>query len=119
MSNSRVPKRKLDTEKDYQEDYKHTEEGARPLRRGYVVLVFPSFSPSNRKYGLSVKETTSCVVYYESIKRELKTEPIYECRYDERLKSRYMSVGVMKDYKIKLRNLRASHTLGWSWNWNT
>ena len=28
------------------------------------------------------------VVYYESIKREIKTEPIYECRCDERLKSR-------------------------------
>ena len=26
------------------------------------------------------------VVYYESIKRELKTRPIYECRCDERLK---------------------------------
>ncbi len=25
----------------------------------------------------------------------------------------YMSVGVMKDYKLKLRKLRASHTLGW------
>jgi hypothetical protein len=24
-----------------------------------------------------------------------------------------MSVGVMKDYKLKLRDLRASHTLGW------
>jgi hypothetical protein len=30
-----------------------------------------------------------------------------------------MSVGVMKDYKLKLRDLRSSHTLGWSWNWNT
>ena len=38
----------------------------------------------------------SLVVYYESIKRELKI---------------FMSVGVMKDYKLKLRNLRASHTL--------
>ena len=28
------------------------------------------------------------VVYYESIKRELKTKPIYECRWDERLKTR-------------------------------
>jgi hypothetical protein len=28
-----------------------------------------------------------------------------------------MNVGVMKDYK--LRNLCTSHTLGWSWNWNT
>ncbi len=25
----------------------------------------------------------------------------------------------MKDYKLKPRNLHASHTLGWSWNWNT
>jgi hypothetical protein len=30
-----------------------------------------------------------------------------------------MSVGVMKDWKLKLRNLLASYTLGWSWNWNT
>ena len=28
------------------------------------------------------------VVYYESIKRELETKPIYECRCDERLKTR-------------------------------
>jgi len=28
-----------------------------------------------------------------------------------------MSVGVMEDYK--LRDLRVSHTLGWSWNWKT
>ena len=26
--------------------------------------------------------------YYESIKRELKTRPIYECQYDERLKTK-------------------------------
>jgi hypothetical protein len=25
----------------------------------------------------------------------------------------------MKDYKLKQRNLRDSHTLGWSSNWNT
>ena len=30
----------------------------------------------------------SIVVYYESIKRELKTKPIYECRCDERLKAK-------------------------------
>ena len=46
------------------------------------------------------------VVYYESRKRELKTRPIYECRYDERLKS-------------KTENLHVSHTLGCSGNWNT
>ena len=28
------------------------------------------------------------VVYYESIKRELKTRPIYECQCDERLKTK-------------------------------
>jgi len=28
-----------------------------------------------------------------------------------------VGVGVMKDYKLK--DLRVSHTLGWSWNWNT
>jgi hypothetical protein len=27
-------------------------------------------------------------VYYESIKRGLKMRPIYECRYDERLKTK-------------------------------
>ena len=34
-------------------------------------------TPSNRS-----------VVFYESIKRELKTRPIYECRCDERLKTK-------------------------------
>ncbi len=29
--------------------------------------------------------TGLCVVYYESIKRDLNTKPIYECRCDERL----------------------------------
>jgi hypothetical protein len=28
------------------------------------------------------------VYYYESMNRELKTRPIYECRYDERLKTK-------------------------------
>jgi len=26
-------------------------------------------------------------IYYEAIKKELKKRPIYECRYDERLKT--------------------------------
>ena len=30
----------------------------------------------------------SIVVYYESIKGDLKTKPIYECRCDERLKAK-------------------------------
>ena len=31
---------------------------------------------------------SSLVVYYESLKREIKTKPINECRCDERLKTR-------------------------------
>jgi hypothetical protein len=38
------------------------------------------------------------VVYYESIKRELKIKPIYECRCDE-------------NYILKLNDLHVSHTL--------
>ena len=34
------------------------------------------------------KENIYKVVYYESIKREVKTRPIYECRCDERLKTK-------------------------------
>ena len=33
-------------------------------------------------------EATKTVVYYESIKRELKIKPIYECRCDERLQTK-------------------------------
>jgi hypothetical protein len=33
-----------------------------------------------------MSEEEGGVVYYESIKRELKTRPIFECRCDERLK---------------------------------
>jgi hypothetical protein len=40
---------------------------------------------------------------------------------DENLKLRdlYMSVGVMKDEKLKLRDLHASHTLCCVGDWNT
>ncbi len=41
-------------------------------------------------------EVTPCVVYYESIKRKIKTKYIW-------------GVGVMKDYNLTLRNL---HTFG-------
>jgi hypothetical protein len=30
-----------------------------------------------------------------------------------------MSIGEMKDIKLKMRNLHDSMTLSWSWNWNT
>jgi hypothetical protein len=34
------------------------------------------------------KENIYKVVYYESINREIQTRPIYECRCDERLKTK-------------------------------
>ena len=52
------------------------------------------------------------VVYYESIKRELKIIPIYECRYDERLKAKSKEstrltytglLGGLKHLKIETR----------------
>ena len=52
------------------------------------------------------------VVYYESIKRELKIRPIYECRCDERLKTKTKeftrltytgSLGGLEHLKIETR----------------
>ncbi len=45
------------------------------------------FHPHIKTQGKSM-ELFKEVVYYESIKRELKTRPIYECRCDERLKTK-------------------------------
>ncbi len=38
--------------------------------------------------GDKAREDSQTVVYHESIKRDLKTRPIYECRCDERLKTK-------------------------------
>jgi len=42
-------------------------------------------------------------LFYEVINREVQRRPVYECP----------SVGVMKDYKLKLSDLHSSYTLGW------
>jgi hypothetical protein len=53
------------------------------------------------------------VVYYESIKRELETRPIYECRCDERLKikdeesTRLVYTGLL----VELEHLKIKTTL--------
>ena len=39
--------------------------------------------------------------------------------FSSRFKDLYMSIGVMKDYKLKLRDLHVSHTLGCVRDWNT
>jgi hypothetical protein len=55
---------------------------------------------------------SKCFVYYESIKREVKIKPIYECRCDERLKTKVEEstrltytglLGVLEHLKIKTR----------------
>ena len=38
--------------------------------------------------GTQVATFLRAVVYYESMKRKLKTRPLYECRCDERLKTK-------------------------------
>ena len=52
------------------------------------------------------------IVYYESMKRELQTRPIYECRCDERLKTKSEEstriaytglLGELEHLKIKTR----------------
>ena len=62
--------------------------------------------PSDLPFSLSF------VVYYESIKRELQTRPIYECRSDERLKTQAEEstrlvytgfLGELEHLKIKTR----------------
>ncbi len=51
-------------------------------------------------------------VYYESRKRDLQTRPLYECRFDERLKTRVEKstrlvytglIGELEHLKIKTR----------------
>jgi hypothetical protein len=67
--------------------------------------------------GLSIIHTTRLrlevwgdLVYYESRKRKIKTRLICEYRCDERLKN---------VEKLKLRNLHASHALGWRTPWRS
>jgi hypothetical protein len=69
------------------------------------TLLFTPFPRNKRLGGDWIKRRgktfysiSTNVVYYESIKREIKIKPISECRCDERL-------------KIKTEDLHVSHTL--------
>ena len=44
------------------------------------------------------------IVYYESMKRQLKTRPLYECRCDERLKTK-AEESTWLTYTVLLREL--------------
>jgi hypothetical protein len=77
----------------------------------------PKKKKDERKHMSSCSEFTtitlkSRVVYYESIKRELKIKPIHECRCDERLKTKAEEsarlgytgfLGELEHLKIKTR----------------
>ena len=56
----------------------------------YTLYIYPVFSGLKTTSKPSVCSSTvpTLFVYYESIKRELKIRPIYECRCDERLKTK-------------------------------
>ena len=49
---------------------------------------------------VGVMKDKKLVVYYESIKRELKIRPIYECRCDERLKTKAKEFKNLNVFKI-------------------
>jgi hypothetical protein len=66
----------------------------------------------DKHHGLEVGLEDSRLVYYESIQRELKTRPIYQCRSDERLKTKTEEstrlvytglLGELEHLKIKTR----------------
>ena len=54
--------------------------------------------------------TKRFVVYYESLKRELKTKPINDCRCDERLQTRVVY------YELLNRVLKTKTIYGIRWN---
>jgi hypothetical protein len=83
--------------------------------------------PSDQAAGIKISVTAIAVSENFIPENEAKTKsrPGYGCLcllWINKVKTKdkmYMSVGVMKDYKLKLWKLLASHTLGWLWNWNT
>ncbi len=69
---------------------------------------------------------TRVVVYSESIKPELKTRPIYECRYVERLKTKVEEslevIGVPSIFKLIRKPaalVRVLSTFSFRWSENT
>ena len=58
-----------------------------PSYSGYIDLQVLVENVSSLEFPWELFWCDNYVVYYESIKRELKTELTYECRCDERLKT--------------------------------
>jgi hypothetical protein len=59
------------------------------------------------------------IVYYESIKWEVKIKPIYECRCDGRLQTKRFTRLSYTGLVVELEHLKIKMFMGWSWNWNT
>jgi hypothetical protein len=59
-----------------------------PERQSRSTSHFPSTSNFLHTNFQNFQKGFTVLVYYESIKRELKLRPIYECRCDERLKTK-------------------------------
>ncbi len=68
-----------------------------------------SYTNENMNFETNIEK---CFVYYESIKRELKRRPLYECRCDERLKTKVEGstrltytglIGGLEHLKIEMR----------------
>ena len=55
-----------------------------PSRRRFLFIIRRRFEDVKQRSTFVYR----LVVYYESIKREIKIRPIYECRCDERLKTK-------------------------------
>ena len=53
-----------------------------------IWSVMEDFAKAPRGKDLSKMKAQYQMLFHESIKRELKTRPIYECRCDERLKTK-------------------------------
>jgi hypothetical protein len=74
-------------------------------RRSWVLSSCESEERGCREGG-GVYTTLIQFVYDESIKRELKTIPKYECRFDERLKTKAEeSTRLVVSYKSRKREL--------------
>jgi hypothetical protein len=71
-------------------------------------VVLPRMLPTRV---LSYEDTTA--------RRSLKYLFIMNQQSESERQNIYVGVGVMKDYNLTLRNLLISHTLSWSWSWNT
>ena len=63
-----------------------------------------------------------CVVYYETIKRELKIKPISECRCDERLKTKAEESTCLSDTGFIIKSIKRAEDKTYIWlsvRWKT